>query len=111
MLSPPPPPMLVNELVIFGQTLQFPPDLVIIGQKKKTFRLNSKKEKIGTICLIVLFCLNWSYFVSFGQICLFQSYLLIFCAIYGTFLVGQSSFLNGQSSTKSVKLVKIVNAP
>ena len=69
MLSPPP-PMLVSELVIFGQTLQFPPDLVIIGQKKKTFRLNLKKEKIGTICLIVLFCLNWSYFISFGPILL-----------------------------------------
>ena len=86
MLSPPPPPMLVNELVIFGQTLQFPPDLVIIGKKKKTFRLNLKKEKIGTICLIVLFCLNWSYFVSFGQICLFQSYFAhIMCHLWYLF--------------------------
>ena len=112
MLSPPPPPMLVNELVIFGQTLQFPPDLVIIGQKKKKrFVLIQKKKKLVQF-------VSLSYFVSIGHILshlvkfvYFSLILLILCAIYGTFLVGQSSFLIGQSSTKSVKLVKIINAP
>ena len=32
------------------------------------------------------------------------------CAVYDTFLVGQSSLSVGQSFTKSIKLVKIVDA-
>ena len=80
-------------------------------KKKKRFVLIQKKKKLVQF-------VSLSYFVSIGHILshlvkfvYFSLILLILCAIYGTFLVGQSSFLIGQSSTKSVKLVKIIKAP
>ena len=65
--------------------------------------------KFVSNCLIlsqlVIFCLIWSNVVNFSHI------LPMLCAVYDTFLVGQSSLSVGQSFTKSIKLVKIVNAP
>ena len=62
---------------------------------------------------------RFGHFVSIGHILshlvkfsLFQSYFVhIMCYIYGTFLVGQSTFLVGQSFTKLINLVKFVDTP
>ena len=59
----PPPPNIRSQVGNFWTKPSIsPPDLVIIGQKNM-FRLKINKKNWYNLSHIVLFCLNWSYFV------------------------------------------------